>query len=100
LSFDGRGGFRTCDLSRVKRLAIPAIHGSVEPAGGGAAAFVSGQSAYTEANLWKDLASAREQLADTAGTRLRATTMLTTTDLYGSITRQVDKTTERPIWPP
>jgi hypothetical protein len=26
--------------------------------------------------------------------------MFTTTDLYGFVTRQVDKTTERPIWPP
>jgi hypothetical protein len=64
------------------------------------ATIVSGASAYTEANLWKDLAAAREQLSDTAGTRLRATSMFTTTDVYGFITRQVDKTTERPIWPP
>jgi hypothetical protein len=46
----------------------------------------------TEANLWKDLATARESLADTAGTRPRATSMFTTTDLYGFVTRQVDKT--------
>jgi hypothetical protein len=64
------------------------------------ATVVSGASAYTEAGLWRDLASAREQLSDTAGTRLRATSMFTTTDLYGFVTRQVDKTTERPIWPP
>jgi hypothetical protein len=64
------------------------------------ATVVSGASAYTEANLWKDLATAREQLSDTAGTRLRATSMFTTTDMYGFITRQVDKTTERQIWPP
>jgi hypothetical protein len=64
------------------------------------ATVVSGQSAYSEGNFWKDLATARESLADTTGTRLRATSMFTTTDLYGFITRQVDKTTERPIWPP
>jgi hypothetical protein len=64
------------------------------------ATIVAGASGYTEAGLWKDLASAREQLSDTAGTRLRATSMFTTTDLYGFVTRQVDKTTERPIWPP
>jgi hypothetical protein len=64
------------------------------------ATIVSGASAYTEAGLWRDLAAAREQLSDTAGTRLRATSMFTTTDLYGFITRQVDKTTERPVWPP
>jgi hypothetical protein len=64
------------------------------------ATVVSGNSAYTEAGLWEDLAKAREQLSDTAGTRLRATSMFTTTDLYGFVTRQVDKTTERPIWPP
>jgi hypothetical protein len=44
------------------------------------ATIISGQSAYTEANLRKDLATARESLADTAGTRLRATSMFTTTD--------------------
>jgi hypothetical protein len=64
------------------------------------ATVVTGGASYTEAEFWKDLASARESLADTAGTRLRATSMFTTTDLDGFITRQVDKTTERPIWPP
>jgi hypothetical protein len=64
------------------------------------ASIISGASAYTEAGFWKDLASARESLSDTAGTRLRATSMFTTTDLYGFVTRQVDKSTERPIWPP
>jgi hypothetical protein len=64
------------------------------------ATVVAGQTTYSEANLWKDLATARESLADTAGTRLRATSMFASTDLYGMVTRQVDKTTERPIWPP
>jgi hypothetical protein len=66
----------------------------------GATVVTGNTPPYTEAGLWKDLAAAREQLSDTAGTRLRATSMFTTTDLYGFITRQVDKTTERPIWPP
>src|SRR5262249_33680825 len=53
-----------------------------------------------EGTSWKDGASAGEILADTAGPRLRATSMFTTTDLYGFVTRQVDATTNRPIWPP
>jgi hypothetical protein len=58
---------------------------------------VSGQAAYKTANLYQDIALAREELTDTAGTRLRPTHLFTTSDLYSYATRQVDATTERPI---
>lgn len=58
---------------------------------------VSGQSTYKTANLYQDIALAREELTDTAGTRLRPTHFFTTSDLYSYATRQVDATTERPI---
>jgi len=58
---------------------------------------VTGQSTYKTANLYQDIALAREELTDTAGTRLRPTHFFTTSDLYSYATRQVDATTERPI---
>jgi hypothetical protein len=61
---------------------------------------VSGQSTYKTANLYADIALAREELTDTAGTRLRPTHLFTTSDLYSYATRQVDATTERPIVQP
>jgi hypothetical protein len=57
---------------------------------------VSGQAAYSTAKLYQDLALAREELTDTAGTRLRPTHLFTTSDLYSYATRQVDGS-ERPI---
>jgi hypothetical protein len=66
----------------------------------GATVVTGNTPPYTEAGFWKDLATAREQLADTSGTRLRATSLFSTSDFYGFVTRQVDKTTERPVWPP
>ncbi len=61
---------------------------------------VNGQSSYSAKNLYEDLALAREQLTDTAGTRLKPTHLFTTSDLYSYATRQVDATTERPILTP
>lgn len=61
---------------------------------------VNGQSSYSTKNLYEDLALAREQLTDTAGTRLKPTHLFTTSDLYSYATRQVDATTERPILTP
>ncbi len=58
---------------------------------------VAGQSSYSTKNLYQDIALAREELTDTAGTRLRPTHFFTTSDLYSYATRQVDATTERPI---
>jgi hypothetical protein len=57
---------------------------------------VSGQAAYSTAKLYQDLALAREEITDTAGTRLRPTHLFTTSDLYSYATRQVDGS-ERPI---
>ena len=57
---------------------------------------VTGQSTYKAANLYQDLALAREKLTDTAGVRLRPTHLFTTSDLYNYATRQVDGS-ERPI---
>jgi hypothetical protein len=61
------------------------------------AELIAGEGSYSTKGLYKDLALAREKMADTAGTRLRATHLFTTTDLYGYATRQVDTTSERPI---
>ena len=60
---------------------------------------VSGQAAYSTAKLYQDLALAREEITDTAGTRLRPTHLFTTSDLYSYATRQVDGS-ERPIVTP
>ena len=60
---------------------------------------VNGQSSYSTKNLYQDLALAREQLTDTAGTRLRPTHLFTTSDLYSYATRQVDES-GRPILQP
>ena len=58
---------------------------------------VAGQATYKTATLYQDIALAREELTDTAGTRLRPTHFFTTSDLYSYATRQVDATTERPV---
>ncbi len=64
------------------------------------AGSVSDSSAFSIANFLADIASAREKLSDTAGTRLLATHLFSTSDLYGYVTRQVDSTTNRPILTP
>ena len=51
---------------------------------------VAGQSSYSIANLYQDIALGREKLTDTAGTRLRPTHFFTTSDFYSYATRQVD----------
>ena len=61
---------------------------------------VTGSSSFSIANLYQDLAKGREQLTDTAGTRLRPTHLFTTSDFYSYVTRQVDATTNRPIVTP
>ena len=60
------------------------------------AATVAGQSSFMIAGLYQDLAAARENLTDTAGTRLRPTHLFTTSDFYSYVTRQVDDD-HRPI---
>jgi hypothetical protein len=63
------------------------------------AASVAGQSSFTNAGLYQDLASARETLTDTAGTRLRPAHLFTTSAFYSYVTRQVDDD-HRPIVTP
>jgi hypothetical protein len=48
------------------------------------------------ANLYADLAKAREAITDTAGVRLRPTHIFSTSDLFSYVTRQVDSQ-NRPI---
>jgi hypothetical protein len=63
------------------------------------AAAVAGQSSFTIAGFYQDLAAGREKLTDTAGTRLRPTHLFTTSDFYSYVTRQVDDQ-HRPIVTP
>ena len=57
---------------------------------------VSGQSTFSIANLYQDIAAGREELTDTAGTRLRPTCFFSTSDFYSFVSRQVDDQ-HRPI---
>ena len=94
--FTGGGSF---DKALAEQLAEQ-LHERVERYTLGVAisngAAVAGQSSYSTKNLYQDLALGREQLTDTAGTRLRPTHMFTTSDLYSYASRQVDGQ-ERPI---
>jgi hypothetical protein len=60
------------------------------------ATSVSGEATASVKALYHDLALARRELSDTAGTRLRATHLFTTTDQHAFWSRQEDKN-ERPI---
>lgn len=64
------------------------------------AATVTDASSLTIPLFYTDLASAREKLSDTAGTRFPATHIFSTTDFFSWVTRQVDATTNRPILTP
>jgi hypothetical protein len=50
--------------------------------------------------FWEDLATAREEITDTAGTRLRPTHAFTTSDFYSYVSKQVDSSSERPLMLP
>jgi hypothetical protein len=65
----------------------------------GAGTTITDNSAFSIANFYADVAKARESLADTAGTRLKATHIFSTTDIFSYITRQVDDQ-HRPIVTP
>ena len=65
----------------------------------GSAATVTGQSSFSIAGLYQDIAAGREKLTDTAGTRLRPTHFFSTSDFYSYVTRQVDGS-QRPIVEP
>jgi hypothetical protein len=59
---------------------------------------VTGEATYSNTELYKNLALAREKFTDTAGTRLRPTHLFTTSDTYFFASRQVDTRTDRPLW--
>jgi hypothetical protein len=61
---------------------------------------VTGQATYSTKGLYQDIAAGREKLTDTAGVRLRPTVLFTTSDLFSFASRQVDATTERPVFTP
>jgi hypothetical protein len=63
------------------------------------ASTITDNTAYSNANFYADIAKAREGLTDTAGVRLRATHVFSTSDLYSFVSRQVD-TSNRPIFLP
>jgi hypothetical protein len=50
--------------------------------------------------FWEDLATGREEITDTAGTRLRPTHAFSTSDFYSYVSRQVDTTNKRPLMIP
>jgi hypothetical protein len=60
---------------------------------------VAGASSYSTEHLYEDLAKGREEITDTAGTRLRPTHIFSTSDLYSYATRQFDSS-KRPIQTP
>jgi hypothetical protein len=62
-------------------------------------ASVTDSSAFSFADFLQDVASAREKLSDSVGTRLLATHIFSTSDLFGYVTRQVDSE-NRPILTP
>ncbi len=55
---------------------------------------------WSVANFYGDVASAKELLQDTAGTRLRATHLFTSADMSGFLSKQTDATTNRPVFQP
>jgi len=63
------------------------------------AGTVTDSSTGSITTLYTDVAAAREKLTDTAGTRLQASHLFTTSDLFGWATRQVDSS-GRPILTP
>ena len=53
---------------------------------------------WSIANFFQDLASGKELLQDTAGTRLRGTHLFISADMSGFLAKQVDATTNRPVF--
>lgn len=58
------------------------------------------EATFKAAKFWEDLATGREEITDTAGTRLRPTHAFSTSDFYSYVSRQVDTTNERPFMVP
>jgi len=57
-------------------------------------------SSWEAEKFWEDLATGREEVADTAGVRLRPTHAFSTYDFYSYVSRQVDSTSKRPLMVP
>jgi hypothetical protein len=79
------------DESVDRYVLQQAIQAGVSVAGSAAATFL--------ANFYGDVAAARGRVNNTAGTRLRATHVFTTSDLHSYVTRQFDNS-GRPLVPP
>lgn len=62
----------------------------------GAGPQVAGQSTFSLANFYQDVAAAREKLQDTNGVRLQPSHLFSTPDLYSFCTRQLDGN-QRPL---
>lgn len=66
---------------------------------GNSSSWTGSKEAAGLEKLYEDLAKGREEITDTAGTRLRPTHLFTTSDFYSFVTRQVDQQA-RPIVTP
>jgi len=97
--FSGGGSFDKAMGKQLQQQLDESIELYVLTQALGSAAQVSGQSSFSVAGLYQDLALGREKLTDTAGTRLRPTHLFTTSDFYSYVTRQVDGS-QRPIVTP
>ena len=62
-------------------------------------AIAGNSGSYSNEKFLEDVAKARKEVADIAGTRLRATHIFSSTDFHGYYTRQFDKN-ERPFMEP
>ena len=94
--FVGGGSFDAIIGKQLQQQLSESIEKYVLTQALAGAATVTGQSAFTIAGLYQDLAAGRGKLTDTAGTRLRPTHLFTTSDFYSYVTRQVDDQ-HRPI---
>jgi len=92
-------GFDTIVLAQLADQLHAAVDSYVLAQALANAATVTDAASFTWALFLEDLASGREKLADTAGTRLLATHVFLTSDLFGYVTRQVDDD-HRPILSP
>lgn len=102
LQFRDRGyiGNGSTDVQLAKQLQqqldasidVYVINAAISSAG-----VVTDSTTFTVPLFYQDQAKAREILTDTAGTRLRPTSVFSTSDMYNFVTRQTDATTNRPI---
>jgi hypothetical protein len=81
--------------SKVDLYALNQVISGITNAGN----TITDAAAYSTADFYQDIGTARESLADDAGVRLQATHVFSTTDIFSYVTRQVD-TAGRPIITP